>query len=229
MTARNPWRPTRRRLTDTLNSALAPIAACSLALGGLTTWVTAGRAGDPPRITVSPGRVLLPYGDSTRTAAFFDIANTGDADDRLLRVTSAETGGDLELSRHVMTGKAAASRETMTSVAVRAAAGSPCRRRTWLSPCGPGRDGGKANSSPSHSTSSTPARSRPSPWWSAREAAPARSQGRGSQRREVGEAVRMVGGQARAREPPAAVHQGTAQGLRQPVEDGRYEGQVTAL
>ncbi|MFC8348300.1 copper chaperone PCu(A)C [Streptomyces sp. NPDC057280] len=128
MTARNPWRPTRRRLTDTLNSALAPIAACSLALGGLTTWVTAGRAGDPPRITVSPGRVLLSYGDSTRTAVFFDIANTGDADDRLLRVTSAETGGDLELSRHVMTGKAAASRETVTSVAVRAG------RRLSMSP-----------------------------------------------------------------------------------------------
>ncbi|KOX11442.1 hypothetical protein ADL04_00455 [Streptomyces sp. NRRL B-3648] len=35
MTERNPWRPTRRGLTDTLLAALAPVAACSLALGGL--------------------------------------------------------------------------------------------------------------------------------------------------------------------------------------------------
>ncbi|MFF5497482.1 copper chaperone PCu(A)C [Streptomyces aquilus] len=128
MTAPNPWRPTRRRLADALNSALAPVAACSLALGGLTTWVTAGRAGNPSRITVSPGRVLLPYGDTTRTAAFFAITNTGDADDRLLRVTSAETGGHLELSRHVRTGKAAASRETVSSVAI------PARSALSMSP-----------------------------------------------------------------------------------------------
>lgn len=128
MTAQNPWRPTRRRLADTLNAALVPVAACGLALGGLTTWVTAGQAGSPPRITVSPGRVLLPYGDTTQTAAFFDIANTGDADDRLLRVTSAETGGDIELSRHLMTGEAAASRETVTTVSV------PARGELSMSP-----------------------------------------------------------------------------------------------
>jgi hypothetical protein len=51
-------RPTRRRLTDTLPAAIAPVVAFGLALGGLTTWVTAGRAGSPPRIAVSKGRVF---------------------------------------------------------------------------------------------------------------------------------------------------------------------------
>lgn len=117
----SPWRPNRRRLTDGLAAAIAPVAACSLALGGLTTWVTAGNAGSPARITVSNGRVFLPYGDNTRTAAFFVVTNMGGADDRLTRVTSSGTGGgDIELSRHVAAGRAAASRESVDAVTVRA-------------------------------------------------------------------------------------------------------------
>ncbi|MEU7423761.1 copper chaperone PCu(A)C [Streptomyces sp. NPDC040750] len=102
MTEQNLWRPTRRRLTDTLLAAAVPVAACSLALGGLTTWTGAGKAGSPARITVSNGRVLLPYGDSTDTAALFDIANVGGADDRLVNATSTATHGRINLSGHRM-------------------------------------------------------------------------------------------------------------------------------
>ncbi|MFD3926013.1 copper chaperone PCu(A)C [Streptomyces sp. NPDC058614] len=118
MTEHHPWRPTRRRLTDTLLAALAPVAVCSLALGGLTTWVGAGKAGSPARIVVSSGRVFLPYGDSTETAAFFDVSNPGGADDRLVEVTSSATGGEIGLSRHRTAGSGAASKEAMSSVLI---------------------------------------------------------------------------------------------------------------
>ncbi|EST19269.1 hypothetical protein [Streptomyces roseochromogenus] len=85
-------RPSRRRLTDSLLAALAPVAAFSLALAGLTTWVTAGQAGRPARIAVTSGRVLLPYGGTTETAAFFVVTNSGGADDRLVRVTTSRAG-----------------------------------------------------------------------------------------------------------------------------------------
>lgn len=66
MKAQNPWRPTRRRLTDSLLAAIAPVAAFSLALGGLTTWVTAGKAGSPPRIAVSNGESCCRTGTTRR-------------------------------------------------------------------------------------------------------------------------------------------------------------------
>lgn len=118
MTERNLWRPTRRRLTDTLLAALTPVAAGSLALGGLTTWAAAGNAGTPARITVSHGRVLLPYGDSTDTAALFDIANVGGADDRLVNVTSTAAHGRITLSGHRMLGGRAAYKADVTSARV---------------------------------------------------------------------------------------------------------------
>ncbi|MGW2651671.1 copper chaperone PCu(A)C [Streptomyces sp. NPDC001393] len=118
MTEQNLWRPTRRRLTDTILAALAPVAACSLALGGLTTWTGAGKAGSPPRITVSNGRVLLPYGDSTDTAALFDIANVGGAGDRLVNVTSTATHGRIALSGHRMLGGRTAYKADVTEAGV---------------------------------------------------------------------------------------------------------------
>ncbi|WP_225823934.1 copper chaperone PCu(A)C [Streptomyces naphthomycinicus] len=130
MTARNPWRPSRRRLTDTLLAALAPVAACGLALGGLTTWAGAGKAGSPPRIAVSSGRVFLPYGDSTETAAFFDVANRGGADDRLIEVTSPATRGGTGLSRHRVTAGGAAYKADVASAAV------PAGGRLAMSPHG---------------------------------------------------------------------------------------------
>ncbi|MER7839089.1 copper chaperone PCu(A)C [Streptomyces sp. NPDC096040] len=118
MTTPSLWRPTRRRLTDTLSAAVAPIAAFSLALGGLSAWVTAGKAGSPPRIAISNGRVFLPYGNNTETAAFFDVSNGGGADDRLVKVTSSSSSEGLALSRHRMLGGGAASRSDVNSVTV---------------------------------------------------------------------------------------------------------------
>ncbi|MET7908353.1 copper chaperone PCu(A)C [Streptomyces avermitilis] len=119
MTGQSLWRPTRRRLTDTLLAALAPVAVCGLALGGLSTWTAYGNAGSPARIKVTDGKVLLPFGDTPDTAAFFRITNCGGAADRLLKVTSAEAGaGTPTLSRHVMTSGNSASDRTVASVAV---------------------------------------------------------------------------------------------------------------
>ncbi|GHI01976.1 hypothetical protein AQI88_17530 [Streptomyces cellostaticus] len=118
MTEQSIWRPTRRRLTDALLAALAPVAACSLALGGLTAWADAGQAGSPARITVANARVLLPYGDSTETAAFFDISNAGGADDRLVKVTSSRADGEITLSRHRSTGSGAAAKADVDSAVV---------------------------------------------------------------------------------------------------------------
>lgn len=98
MNGPHPWRPTRRRLTDTLFAAVAPVAVCGVALAGLTAWAGAGKAGSPARITVSNSRVYLPYRTGADTAAFFDVANLGGADDRLVGVTSSATGGEITLS-----------------------------------------------------------------------------------------------------------------------------------
>ncbi|MEU9056639.1 copper chaperone PCu(A)C [Streptomyces sp. NPDC048384] len=117
------WRPTRRRITDGLLAALAPVAACGVALAGLTTWVGSGNARSPARIAVTDGRVYLPYGDVRDTAAFFRITNSGGADDRLLKVTSSAVDGDLELSRHRMTSGRMAYAETVDSARVRAGGG----------------------------------------------------------------------------------------------------------
>ncbi|MFD8045929.1 copper chaperone PCu(A)C [Streptomyces sp. WAC 05379] len=124
------WRPTRRRITDGLLAALAPIAACGVALGGLTTWVGAGNAGSPARITVTDGRVFLPYGDVRDTAAFFRIANSGGSDDRLLKVTSSAVRGEATLSRHRMAGDNAATARTVES------AGVPADGSLTMSPFG---------------------------------------------------------------------------------------------
>ncbi|GGS61820.1 copper chaperone PCu(A)C [Streptomyces cinerochromogenes] len=126
----SPRRPARRRPADALRAALAPVAAFGLALAGLTLWVTAGQAGSPPRVQVAPGRVLLPYGGTTETAAFFSLLNSGGADDRLVEVTSAATGGEVALSRHRMSGSGAAYRQSVDSVTV------PAGGAVLMSPAG---------------------------------------------------------------------------------------------
>jgi copper(I)-binding protein len=122
----------RRRLTDALLAALAPVVACGVVLGGLAVWVGSGNAGRPARVeVVGAGRVLLPYGDTRDTAAFFRISNPGDVDDRLVGVTSASgAGGDVELSRHRSAGGGAAYRETVVSAVV------PARETLTMSPHG---------------------------------------------------------------------------------------------
>jgi len=105
-------------LSDAFRAALAPVVACGLALGGLTTWVALGRAGSPPRIEVTAGRVFLPFGENRETAAFFRIANPGGAQDLLVDITSSAVEGGIALSRHRTTDDGAAYREETDSVAV---------------------------------------------------------------------------------------------------------------
>ncbi|MER6010642.1 copper chaperone PCu(A)C [Streptomyces bluensis] len=126
----HPWRPTRRRLTDTLGAVLAPVVACGLALTGLTWWAVTGNAGSPARIDVSPGWVFLPYGDSRDTAAFFTVSNVGGADDRLVKVTSSAIDGEITLSRHRMAKGAAAYRGEVESATV------PAGGKLAMSPSG---------------------------------------------------------------------------------------------
>ncbi|MEU2264535.1 copper chaperone PCu(A)C [Streptomyces sp. NPDC019645] len=108
----------RRGLTDVLPAVLAPLAACAVALGGLTTWVGTGSAGTPPRIDVVPGRVLLPYGADRDTAAYFEVANSGGSADRLTGATSPSARGEITLTRHRGTDAGAAYRDTISSAAV---------------------------------------------------------------------------------------------------------------
>ncbi|MCX5249513.1 copper chaperone PCu(A)C [Streptomyces sp. NBC_00201] len=108
----------RRRLRDTALAALVPVAACSVALAGLTAWTGTGRAGTPPRMRVTEGRVLLPSAGIPETAAFFRVANEGGSPDRLIRVTSPDTPGGITLSRHRMNEGNGAYRDSVGSVAV---------------------------------------------------------------------------------------------------------------
>jgi copper(I)-binding protein len=113
---------TNRRLAGTppavLVPVLVPLAASSIALGGLTTWVGTGNAGSPARMDVVPGRVHLPFGDDRDTAAYFEIANTGGAADRLTGATSPSARGEITLTRHRGTDAGAAYREEISSAAV---------------------------------------------------------------------------------------------------------------
>ncbi|MFF6999565.1 copper chaperone PCu(A)C [Streptomyces sp. NPDC008313] len=123
------WRIDRRRLADTALAALAPVVACGVALGGLTAWVGTGGAGRPAsRINVSYGRVLLPFGDTRETSAYFDVSNSGEADDRLVAVTY--TGRQAEISRHTEAGRGAATKTTLDSTEV------PAGTRLSMSPHG---------------------------------------------------------------------------------------------
>ncbi|MFJ3308250.1 copper chaperone PCu(A)C [Streptomyces sp. NPDC086549] len=110
----------RRWLTDTLLAVLVPVAASSLALAGLTTWVGAGNAGSPARIRVSEGRVLLPTAGSSETAAFFRITNEGGSADRLVGVTSPDAHGGITLARHRMGSGATAYRSPVDSIEIQA-------------------------------------------------------------------------------------------------------------
>ncbi|MGW1364983.1 copper chaperone PCu(A)C [Streptomyces chartreusis] len=119
MTGQRPWRPTRRRLADALLTTFAPVAACGVALGGLSVWTAYGNAGSPAHIGVADGTLFLPMGDTPVTAAFFRITNSGGSADRLLKVTTAEAGeGTLTLSRHVMGAGNSASDRTVASVPI---------------------------------------------------------------------------------------------------------------
>jgi copper(I)-binding protein len=67
-------------------AALAPVAAAAVTLGGLSAWAMTGYAGRPPGIHVADAWVMRPT--APQTAAYFTVANTGDAADDLLEVRS---------------------------------------------------------------------------------------------------------------------------------------------
>ncbi|MEH0430344.1 copper chaperone PCu(A)C [Streptomyces stelliscabiei] len=120
----------RRRLRDGALAALVPVAACSVALAGLTAWTGTGRAGSPARVSVTDGRVLLPSAGVPETAAFFRIANQGGSADSLLRVTSPGASGRITLARHRMNEGNGAYRTAIESVAI------PAGGRLAMSPQG---------------------------------------------------------------------------------------------
>ncbi|MFD5569736.1 copper chaperone PCu(A)C [Streptomyces cadmiisoli] len=119
------WRPSGKRLTESLRAALAPVAACGIALGALAAWTLVGNAGEGASIEVSQGRVFLPSSESGDTAAFFRIDNTGGMDDRLTRVTSTGSLGEPTLSTHRMTDGSAAYPETVDFVTIPAGGSLP--------------------------------------------------------------------------------------------------------
>ena len=112
------WTPMPRRLADTALAALAPICACVLALGALAVWTVTGNAGTPARIGVTDARLFLPSRGVPETAAFFEIINTGGAQDRLVGVTSSDVPGGISLSSHRMTAGGAAYRRPTESLPV---------------------------------------------------------------------------------------------------------------
>ncbi|MGP2438334.1 copper chaperone PCu(A)C [Streptomyces sp. JW3] len=111
-------RADRRRLRDGALAALVPVAACSVTLGALTTWVGTGRAGTPARVDVVHGLVLLPSEGAAETAAFFDITNDGGSADTLVRVMARGVSGEVTLSQHRMRQGNAAYRSEIDSVSV---------------------------------------------------------------------------------------------------------------
>ncbi|MFE9605569.1 copper chaperone PCu(A)C [Streptomyces hokutonensis] len=113
----------RRKLRDTALAALVPVAACTVALAGLTAWTGAGNAGTPAPIRVTGGRLLLPSSGAEETSAFFRVANEGGSADRLIRVTSPRAPGGIALSKHRMTEGNAAYDTAIDSVDI-AAGGS---------------------------------------------------------------------------------------------------------
>ncbi|QDQ14190.1 copper chaperone PCu(A)C [Streptomyces spectabilis] len=118
------------RLRGGLLAALAPVVAAALTLGGLSAWVAAGAAGGPARISVTDGRVFLPYGSVAETAAFFRITNSGDSDDVLESVRSPQAV-DVMLSRTVE--REGANVESMRMVE---SATVPAGRRITMKPDG---------------------------------------------------------------------------------------------
>ena len=67
-----------------LKAALVPVAAGAVTMAALSIWTVTGHAGSPARIHVENAWVMTPT--APQTAAYFTVANTGDAADDLLEV-----------------------------------------------------------------------------------------------------------------------------------------------
>ncbi|MDT0346443.1 copper chaperone PCu(A)C [Streptomyces litchfieldiae] len=104
------------RITEVLGAAVAPLAACVLALTGLTAWTLSGQAGRPAELTVTDARVWTAPNPAI-TAAFFTISNTGEGADDLVAVTSP-LSDDIMLSRSVDVTETARTMEMLDSVPI---------------------------------------------------------------------------------------------------------------
>lgn len=71
-----------------LRAVLAPVVAAAVTLAALAAWIATGHAGRPARIQVRNAWVMRPT--APQTAAYFTIANTGDAADDLLDVRTPD-------------------------------------------------------------------------------------------------------------------------------------------
>lgn len=119
--------PAWRRLTGgALRAALIPVGTCAAVLLLLTGYTATGAAGEaPPKISVSNGRIFVPP-NSSSTAAFFDISNTGAAEDTLESVSSPQLGVTMLGRRVVKDG--AGRMESIRSLEI------PARSRVKMTP-----------------------------------------------------------------------------------------------
>ncbi|MFG2501908.1 copper chaperone PCu(A)C [Streptomyces sp. NPDC048441] len=99
-----------QRLKQSAVAAAAPVAACLVALGGLTAWTSLGHAGTPPDLSVTWAYVFQPTGGTPETVALFRITNKGSSADELTEVTSPDVPAGIALSQHRMTPDGAAYR-----------------------------------------------------------------------------------------------------------------------
>ncbi|MFD4127153.1 copper chaperone PCu(A)C [Streptomyces globisporus] len=106
-----------RRAREATSTGAVVILASLTAIGGLSAWTTAGYAGSPAKIEVREAQVLLPVIPGQNTNAYFPIANTGGAPDRLRSVTSTSSSA-AELTVHRMNTANGAYRERSESVEI---------------------------------------------------------------------------------------------------------------
>ncbi|MEV7959497.1 copper chaperone PCu(A)C [Streptomyces sp. NPDC088252] len=126
----NPPTPGRVRRAREAAGTGAVVALASLAaIGCLSAWTTAGYAGSPAKIEVREARVLLPVIPGQNTNAYFRVANTGGAPDRLRSATSTGSSA-AELTVHRMNTANGAYRERSGSVDI------PAKGEVEMSPHG---------------------------------------------------------------------------------------------
>ncbi|WP_103508967.1 copper chaperone PCu(A)C [Streptomyces sp. SM13] len=106
-----------RRAREATGTGLVVVLVSLAAIGCLSAWAGAGRAGSPAKIEVREAWVLLPVIPGRNTNAYFRIVNTGGAPDRLLSVTSPAASA-AELTVHRMNEENGAYRESSGSVEV---------------------------------------------------------------------------------------------------------------
>lgn len=120
---------TPRDRVESVMPALSAVVASALALGGLTAWTAAGAAGTPAELEVTHARLLQPFPGRESTAVVFTVTNSGNADDRLVSVTSPAVD-EAMLSQDADAGESAARMQMIASAKV------PARGTLEMTPYG---------------------------------------------------------------------------------------------